>query len=53
MEALLIDILLPLSNKKIFKVFFILLDFIKKAEKITTNFANKLFNHFFIIISNV
>ena len=40
-------------NDKYFDIFFILLGLIKKVEKIAINFVNRLFNYFFIIISNI
>lgn len=55
-KILLINILPPIFivfNNKISKAFFNLLGLIEKAEKIAINFANRLFNHSFITISNV
>lgn len=56
MEALLIDVPAPPSivlNNKNSKVFFILLGFVEKAEKMAIKLANRLFSHFYITIENV
>lgn len=55
-EVLIINILSPPSatlNDKNSETFFTLLGFVKKAEEMTTNLANRSFNHFLFTIGNV
>lgn len=55
-KALLINVLSPPSivfNNKNSETFFTLLGFIETAGKRATNFANRLFSHFFTTICNV
>lgn len=55
-KALIINILLLFLvafNNNNSKIFFTLLDFIKKVEKMATNLTNKLFSNFLFTISNI